>query len=110
MAGGMNYGPQSPFNSPQPQFSARPGPLLFFKVIAPSRATKILLGVAALLVLGGVLTMIIAVQDPDAPNFVPLVFTGVAPVVLGGMIWTFLVIAASLRQRKGWRPEGWPRG
>src|SRR5271155_2315446 len=72
-AGGMDNGPQSPFNSPQPQPPAQPGPLLFFKVIAPSRRTKILLGVAALLVLAGVLITIIALQAQDAPNFLPRV-------------------------------------
>ena len=106
--GGMDNGPRSPFSSPQPQPLAKPGPLLFFKLIAPSRLTKILLGVAALLVLSGLLIMIIAVQAPDAPNLLPRVIAGVAPTVLGGLIWTYLVIALSLRKGKGWRPEGWP--
>jgi hypothetical protein len=105
---GMGYGPQSPFNSPQPQPPARPGPLLFFKMIAPSRPTKILLAIAALLALAGLLIMIIATRAADGPNFLPLVFSGGALCFVGGLIWAGLLIATTLRQRKGWRPEGWP--
>lgn len=108
--GGMDQGRQSPFNSQQPQPAATPSPLLLIKTIAPSRPTKILLAIAALLALAGLLILIISARAVDGPNFLPVVFSGSALCFVGGLIWAGLLIATTLRQRKGWRPgRGRPR-
>ncbi len=100
--------PQAQSPQPQPSALSRPG---WFKMVAPSRATKILFGVAASLVVAGFLVVIIIANlDHSRPIPLPLLIIVIALVGSGGLIVGGLALAAFLRQSKAGRPEGWPPG
>jgi dipeptide/tripeptide permease len=80
-------------------------------MVAPSRPTKILFGVAAALVVAGFLVVIIIANlDHSRPIPLPLLIIVIALVGSGGLIVGCLALAAFLRQSKPRRPEGWPPG
>jgi hypothetical protein len=101
-AGGMDYRSQPPLSSAQsrpPAPSSRPG---WFKMVTPSRPTKILFGVAATLIVAGFLVvLIIANLDHSRPVPLPLLITVIATVGSGGLIVGGLSLAAVRRQSKG---------
>jgi hypothetical protein len=101
---GVDCGAQSTFNSPQPP--ARPGRLHWFKMIAPSRRTKVLLGVATLLFLAGILMAIVTVNLANSP--LSLLYIATALIGLGSAIYACLVLAFAFQQGKGQRTGGWP--
>jgi hypothetical protein len=78
------------------------GPKRYLDVLirsfAPSRGAKILLGVAAVLVVAGLAVMVIPLHT--YPLDVPLVFVGAALTVPAGLIWFGLCVGAYRRQGK----------
>lgn len=71
---------------------------LLTRTFVPSRAAKVLLGVAAVLSVAGLAIMVIALHT--YPLDVPLVFVGAALTFPAGLIWFGLCVGAYRRQSK----------
>jgi hypothetical protein len=74
---------------------------LLFKMVAPTRGTKVLLGVSTLLDVAGILIVVIAANfTHTGPIPLSLSIVAAALIGLGAFIFGCLVIAALRRQSK----------
>jgi hypothetical protein len=84
-------------SQPMPPTPARPGPLLWFKMIAPTRPTRILLGIAGALIAAGFLLAVVTVNFTKS-SLTPL-YIATALIGLGSAIDAYLVLAFAFRRR-----------